>query len=168
MGLAALVLAGAGAAGVALLGDRGDGARVSTASSPTASPRPTTPSPPTESTASPTPTGSATSGTAKPSGSASPRPRPSATRPSRAPRPTGKPPTLVIEVVGAGTWASVVRGDDRVLFEGTLARGERRAYDDPLLRVRIADARAVRVLVNGRERPRPRGELLEAFVIRRG
>jgi hypothetical protein len=97
---------------------------------------------------------------------AAPTPPPQPSAPAATRRAT-RPPTLAFQVVGAEAWIRVTSGDE-ILVSGTFTEGQRRAFDEPELTVRLGNAGNVRLVVNGQ--PRPLGEpgQIEELTVRRG
>jgi hypothetical protein len=67
--------------------------------------------------------------------------------------PVGRPQTLVIAVTGKRCDVEVRRADGEVLLAGTLPRGKTVRFQDQWLEVRLGDASAAQVYVNGALRP---------------
>jgi hypothetical protein len=69
--------------------------------------------------------------------------------------------------VGPEAWVRVTAGDE-ILVSGTFPRGERRAFDEPELTVRIGDAGSVQLVVNGERRPRGEPGQIQELTVERG
>ncbi len=115
---------------------------------------------------SPTITTAPPSGAEATSATAAPSPMTSAS-PSFTPSPTvSRPATLALVLTGQ-SYITVRGPEGHTLDSGLFRRGDRLSYDQPLLRVVIGNAAAVRATVNGEARKPGRPGQVQRFTVRR-
>jgi len=81
--------------------------------------------------------------------------------------PIGPDQTLVIAVTGKRCHVDIRSADGNVLLKGTLPRGKTVRFADPQLDVRLSDAGAAQVYVNGTLRPAGRAGQPTSFTATR-
>jgi cytoskeletal protein RodZ len=75
-------------------------------------------------------------------------------------------PTLVIRATGR-SYVSVVAGDGRTLVDRIFTKGQRKSFDNKMLRVTLGNAAVVRVRINGKVVKPGRTGRVAAFTARR-